>query len=294
MSFTNNNFTLDIFSSRLYFLLFVLIFYSCSPTIILLDNKPDLVDSGYEFYVNRNVKKANSNPNNPNILINACKSLTLHSFGFTMEKADRMVMTDYNNSMELYAKANSSFSEAVNYGNQSLSIKFTNYKDWISGVSDQKPIFKKDDIFFLYWTAGAYGGAIKSSKGDPNWIIQLPKIGKLLEAAIEIDPNWNRGSLLGAMISYTMIRHDAPKDKELVAKEFFKNALKASNNLDIGLYVSMAESVCIPNQDRNEFTNLLYKAINIDINADPDLRLANIINKKRAEWLLDNIDEFFY
>ena len=96
------------------------------------------------------------------------------------------------------------------------------------------------------------------------------------------------------MISYTMIRHDAPNDKELVAKEFFKNALKASNNLDIGLYVSMAESVCIPNQDRNEFTNLLYKAINIDINADPDLRLANIINKKRAEWLLDNIDEFFY
>ena len=294
MSFTNNNFTLDIFSSRLYFLLFVLIFYSCSPAIILLDNKPDLVDSGYEFYVNRNVKKANSNPNNPNILINACKSLTLHSFGFTMEKADRMVMTDYNNSMELYAKANSSFSEAVNYGDQSLSIKFVNYKDWISGVSDEKPIFKKDDIFFLYWTAGAYGGAIKSSKGDPNWIIQLPKIGKLLEAAIEIDPNWNRGSLLGAMISYTMIRHDAPNDKELVAKEFFKNALKASNNLDIGLYVSMAESVCIPNQDRNEFTNLLYKAINIDINADPDLRLANIINKKRAEWLLDNIDEFFY
>ena len=56
----------------------------------------------------------------------------------------------------------------------------------------------------------------------------------------------------------------------------------------------MAESVSIPNQDRNEFTNLLYKAINIDINADPDLRLANIINKKRAEWLLDNIDEFFY
>ena len=69
MSFTNNNFTLDIFSSRLYFLLFVLIFYSCSPTVILLENKPDLVDSGYEFYVNRNIKKANSNPNNPNILI---------------------------------------------------------------------------------------------------------------------------------------------------------------------------------------------------------------------------------
>ena len=113
MSFTNKNYFLNIFTSRLYFSLFVLIFYSCSPTVILLDNKPDWADSGYELYVNRIVNKANSNPNNPNILINACKSLTLHSFGFTIEKADRMIMIDYNHSMELYAKANFSFSKAV-------------------------------------------------------------------------------------------------------------------------------------------------------------------------------------
>ena len=56
----------------------------------------------------------------------------------------------------------------------------------------------------------------------------------------------------------------------------------------------MAESVCIPTQNKNEFTNLLYKALNIDINSVPDLRLTNQINRNRTQWLLDNIDEYFY
>ena len=69
---------------------------------------------------------------------------------------------------------------------------------------------------------------------------------------------------------------------------------RISNNLDASPYISLAENVCIPNQDRNNFINLLYKALNIDMDTEPDLRLTNYINQKRAQWLLDNIDEFFY
>ena len=124
MSFTPNILLLTSFSLRLYFLSFLLIFCSCSPTIVLLDNKPEWADGGYELYVNRVVKKAKLNPNNPNFLIDASKSLTIHSFGFTMENADRLVMNDYNKAKELYKRANLSFSEAVKFGDQSLSVKF--------------------------------------------------------------------------------------------------------------------------------------------------------------------------
>ncbi|MBU78157.1 MAG: hypothetical protein CMG28_01860, partial [Candidatus Marinimicrobia bacterium] len=64
--------------------------------------------------------------------------------------------------------------------------------------------------------------------------------------------------------------------------------------LDIGTYVNMAESVSIPTQNKNQFTNLLYKALNIDIKENTDLVLTNQINRNRAQWLLDNIDEYFY
>ena len=53
-------------------------------------------------------------------------------------------------------------------------------------------------------------------------------------------------------------------------------------------------NIAIAQQDKKEFTNMLYKALNIDIHKNPDLSLTNYINRKRANWLLDNIDEFFY
>ena len=91
-----------------------------------------------------------------------------------------------------------------------------------------------------------------------------------------------------------MIRHDSPINKEDVAREYFNKAIKISRDLDLGPYVTLAESVSITTQNKNEFTNLLYKALNIDINSDHDLRLTNYINRNRAIWLLDNIDEYFY
>ena len=109
-----------------------------------------------------------------------------------------------------------------------------------------------------------------------------------------LDSEWNKGAFYSAMISYTMIRHDSPTNKENIAREYFNKAVKVSNDVDLGPYAALAESVAITTQNKNEFTNLLYKALNIDINADPDLRLTNHINRNRAIWLLDNIDEYFY
>jgi predicted anti-sigma-YlaC factor YlaD len=48
------------------------------------------------------------------------------------------------------------------------------------------------------------------------------------------------------------------------------------------------------NQNREEFIHLLRSALKIDIKANKDLVLTNIISKNRAKWLLESIDEFFY
>ena len=45
---------------------------------------------------------------------------------------------------------------------------------------------------------------------------------------------------------------------------------------------------------KDEFISLLNQALNIDIKSSKEFQLTNTISKNRAEWLLDNIDEFFY
>lgn len=276
------------------FLLFSFTFISCSPSLAILRFNPELAESSFKYIAEKSEKSILSSPNNDKKLIKACETLTKFSFGFTMEEADRKVMIDYKEGQRLYKEAHESFVKAVKYGNRALAIKHDNYKDWIEGKNIESPTFTYLDIPYLFWSAGAYGGAIKSSQGNPEWIIQLPRLGRLLETGLSLDPEWNKGAFYSAMISYTMIRHDSPENKDSVANEYFNKAVKISNDLDLGPYVTLAESVSITTQNKNEFTNLLYKALNIDINADPDIRLTNYINRNRAIWLLDNIDEYFY
>ena len=266
----------------------------CSPKLIILQQKPEWAKGGYNYYVGRIEHKLSKSKNDPVLFQQGCQALTQYTFGFLMEEADRIIMTDYLGGKKIFMEANLHFGRAVNYGNKSLSLKFDQYDNWISNQSDQIPNFTEVDIPYLFWTAAAYGGAIKSSRGNPEWVVLLPRVGQLLEVGLAIDPDWNKGALYSAMISYTMSRHDPPKQIERVAEDYFNKAVAASNGLDIGTYVNMAESVSIPTQNKNQFTNLLYKALNIDIKENTDLVLTNQINRNRAQWLLDNIDEYFY
>jgi predicted anti-sigma-YlaC factor YlaD len=50
----------------------------------------------------------------------------------------------------------------------------------------------------------------------------------------------------------------------------------------------------VERQDRAEFENLLKRALAVDPNAAPDMRLANLIAQRRARWLLSHADELFF
>ena len=58
--------------------------------------------------------------------------------------------------------------------------------------------------------------------------------------------------------------------------------------------MAYAESVSIKNQDKNEFIQLLNKAVAITSTDDEEINLQNIIARNRAKWLLLRTDELFY
>jgi len=142
--------------------------------------------------------------------------------------------------------------------------------------------------------AAAYGGAVSSSRGDPEWVIQLPKIGKLLDNALAIDPNWNYGSLYSAMIPYSLSRPDAPVNASEVAEGYYRKALVASDGNDLGLHVSFAENVLIARQNRSEFVRLLTLVLESNHRGIKELEVGNYMAKKRAQWLLGRTEELFY
>jgi predicted anti-sigma-YlaC factor YlaD len=69
--------------------------------------------------------------------------------------------------------------------------------------------------------------------------------------------------------------------------------MQLSGGYQAGPLVSLAESVSIAKQDRQEFQSLLDRALAVDVNARPEYRLSNLVMQRRARWLLSRIDELF-
>jgi predicted anti-sigma-YlaC factor YlaD len=77
------------------------------------------------------------------------------------------------------------------------------------------------------------------------------------------------------------------------AREHFARATQLAAGRRVGPFVSMAESVCINENNRKEFEALLNQALAVDLEKTPEQRLANMIMQRRARWLLSRIDDLF-
>ena len=80
---------------------------------------------------------------------------------------------------------------------------------------------------------------------------------------------------------------------EKKAREHYKKALKISRGVQATLHVNLATAVSTKNQNIKEFKDLLNKALDVDVNKEPKFRLVNILAQRKAQWLLDHLDNYF-
>ena len=146
----------------------------------------------------------------------------------------------------------------------------------------------------IYWLAASIGGCISSSRGDPFELINLPNVGRLLRTGIDINPGWENGSFYSAMMSFTTTRSDL---NEVMLRDsvdyYFDKAVLFSNGKDAGPYLTYAESIHKPLQERKNFVDKLNYVINMENKPNNEFELTNLLAKSRAKWLLARTDEYF-
>ena len=268
-------------------LVLIPILFSCSPTSIIL-NRTRLIS----FYFDKKISNMNEGDfENLNHQRNVIKTKVEYAYGILMEKGDRLIDDDYSKGMIYYKKANKLFLEAKQTSLNMLSQKYPNFNQWIK--KDLAINFEVKDTYDLYWLAASMAGAIQSSRGsNPYELINIPMIGKLLETAIFLDPTWENGSLFSAMMSYSAIRPDlsgqAMKD---TVDFYFKKSLEISDSLDASIFVSYAELIHKPRQEKRHFEDKLKYVINMDLNKKN--KLNNLISINRARWLMSNTEDYF-
>ena len=275
---------------RILILLSVILFCSsCVPRTLIVDH-PKIVSLYFENKIKSLERKKSLSTEQKRLLL---KTKVEYGFGVLLEESDRTLDHDYNLGVKKSQEAHIVFSDAKKVGNSILIISYPKLDSWLSGETDLQ--FNINDVSDLYWLAAAYGGAIKSSRGNPFDVVKLPVVKKLLITAIALDPKWGKGALYSAMMSYTSSRPDLFGDALIDSvSSFYEKALIASDSLDASLFVSYAELIDKKFQDRDAFEQKLDIVLNMDVEKDKDFRLSNIIAQERAKWLLSKTDEIFF
>ena len=262
---------------------------SCVPRTLIVDH-PKIVSLYFEKKIKSLERKKSLSTEQKRLLL---KTKVEYGFGVLLEESDRTLDHDYNLGVKKSQEAYIVFSDAKKVGNSILIISYPKLDSWLSGETDLQ--FKINDVSDLYWLAAAYGGAIKSSRGNPFDVVNLPVVKKLLITAIALDPKWGKGALYSAMMSYTSSRPDLFGDALIDSvSSFYEKALIASDSLDASLFVSYAELIDKKFQDRDAFEQKLDIVLNMDVEKDKDFRLSNIIAQERAKWLLSKTDDIFF
>ena len=279
------------FKGKLPCIIIILFTAGCVPRRIIVDH-PQLIST---YYFEKQIasfreKDSLTHPERRKLL----KLEVEFAYGFILEEADRLFAEDYHQGLERAGDAYSLLKDAIEIGTVILTEKYPEFELWLS-EKDNKIKFEHDNIYELYWLAAAYGGAIRASRGNPFELIQLPRVGKLLKAAMSLDPGWNRGALYSAMISYTASRSDLTGETLIDSvTKYYELAVSSSDSMDASPFVSFAENIDKRFQYKSEFIRKLEYVSEMNVNQDQDLRLGNIIAQERAKWLLTKTDEYFF
>ena len=152
---------------------------------------------------------------------------------------------------------------------------------------------KKEDVPSLYWAAAGGISAFSLNPLDPGLSIRVFEFFSLIEHAYSLDPDFNSGALDDFLLLYYGSVPEIMGGSKALAEAHFKLAVEKSKGLLASPYVSYAQAVSIPAQDYDTFKKYLEAALAIDPDSDPANRLVNIINQRKARYLLDSAAQFF-
>jgi len=258
------------------------------------DDDPELVKAAAPFSLKLMESLLAGNPRHTGLLTAAASGFTEYAFAFVQEEADEIEPTDLAAAEALRARARRLYLRAQRYGLRGLEVKHAGFeKNLMENPRAAVRAATKADVPLLYWTAAAWGSAIALSKDKPHIVGQVPAMEALIDRALELNESYGNGSIHTFLISYEMSRPGVAAEQETRARKHFQRAMELSKGTDASPLIALAEAVTIQTQDVKEFESLLDRALAINPDANPDIRLENLVMQRRARWLLSRKSELF-
>ncbi len=263
--------------------------------VFMSDNDPELVGDAMPFAIKFYEALLASMPEHEGLRLRTGSLYIMYANAFLQTPADMTPQREPETKEHLLARAKNLYLRgrdmlivALEQKNPALrrQLKERRYKDATAP-------FQSEDIPFLYWTAAGWIGAFAIDPFDMKFALTLPQAAALMGRAEELDPNYGRGAVDNFYILYYGSLPDYMGGDTEKARRHFNQAIALSGGTDTSPYLALAQTVCVKQQDVEGFKTLLHQVLELDPDRHPETRLINILNQRKARWLLAHIDEYF-
>ena len=253
------------------------------------DPDPELIREALPFALKTYEGLLAASPEHQGLLLATARGFTAYAFMLN-DDADRM--DDPARARVLRRRAKGLYLRGRDHALRGLDVSHPGFAAALrSAEGDPLAGTTPDDAAFLYWAGAAWAGAVSTDKQDFMLMAELGLAGRLVKRVVELDDAYDGGSAHQFIVSYEGGRPGGNRD---MARAHYQRALELSGGGRAGVHLALAEAVAVPEQDAAAFRRLIDAALAVDLDAQPDQRVANAIAQRRARWLLTQIPELFF
>jgi predicted anti-sigma-YlaC factor YlaD len=267
-----------------------------SSIVFTGDSDPKLVGDALPFTIKLYESLLAANPNHPGLLVTTGSLFVMYANAYVQTPAEMLPLAQYAEKLAAMDRAKKLYLRGLNLLYRCLELQYPGFSEAFQNDKQEEILSKtkKADVPALYWAAAGGLAAYSINPFDMDLGMRIPEFLALVKHAYLLDPDYNSGSLDQFLfLFYASVPQTIGGDAEK-AKEHYAKALEKSKGMQPGPYISWAQTISIREQNHIEFKALLETALAIDIEKDPANRLVNEISRRKAQYLLNSMHQFFY
>lgn len=266
-----------------------------SGDVFSSDNDPDLVGQALPFAIKLYETLLVSLPDHAGLRLRTGSLYIMYANAFVETPADttprgELAAKEYllARAKNLYLRGRDMLFVSLEKRNPAIRAQLTDrrYKEAMAP-------FGRKDVDLLYWTALGWLAAFSVDPFDMTLGQTVPQTRAMIERVAELEPGYGRGALDSFYVGYYGSLPDYLGGDPAQARGHFVRAQAQAGKTDTSSLLALATTVCVKEQNAAEFKDLLGRVLAFDPESHPANRLVNTLNRRKARWLLDHIDDFF-
>lgn len=276
---------------------------ACSPRQLIVGNLADelagqaqgsendleLLRDAAPFHLKLSESILARQPGHQALAESVAAGFTQYAYAFVAFEAEQIESRDAKAAERLRQRAAKLYERAHRHAMAGLEIAQPGFAAQLARPGDTLRL-RPEQAGLAYWAAASWGGWISLSKDDPDVVADLPLAVRLAQLAWAADPEWGQGSVTGLLGTFEAAR---PGGNPQQALAYFDQAIVQSAGRSAGALLAKAEGHAQPAGDKELFARLLRQALAIKDEAGSPLTTQNEVMRRRAQWLLEKIDDLF-